>query len=98
MSGQGNYNNLRWFHPQINVEPSRVILPRICDRGSVVRYSEMSVQQPEAEVEAERYKKRKFTFEQLHQLQPVAKRVSPGHVDAESNQVNIDQCYQSSFG
>ena len=73
---------------QVNVEPSRVILPRICDRGSVVRYSEI---QPEAEVEAERYKqKRKFTHEQ-HQQQPGAKRISPGLTDVESNQVKYKQ-------
>ena len=74
---------------QVNVEPSRVILPRICDRGSVVRYSEISVQ-PETEVEAERYKqKRKFTYEQ-HQQQPGAKRISPGLADKESNQVKYE--------
>jgi hypothetical protein len=79
-----------FFHIQVNLEPSRVILPRICDRGSAVRYSEVSVQ-PELEVEVERYKKRKFTYEQ-HQQQPVAKRLSPGHADIESNQVNNMFC------
>lgn len=63
---------------QVNVEPSRVILPRIGDRCGTVRYTDIS-RDPEV-IEVETYKKRKYESPQQQQQQQhrphIAKRPS----------------------